>query len=246
MALAIPLDELPVYSKENPPHQDIDFAAGAAFLLDKPKGWSSFDVVKFVRRRVNIKKVGHAGTLDPMATGLLVVCCGKGTKSISQVQEQHKEYIGEVTLGGHTASYDAEEEVTETAPYEHITKEMVQQVLDEQFSGEIHQVPPMYSALKRGGKKLYELARKGEEVTRPPRAVIIYEHEILGFDLPKVTLRIKCSKGTYIRSIAHDLGEALDSKGYLSALERTFIGDFSNEQALHPHEFGDLLLGKDG
>ncbi|MTI89327.1 MAG: tRNA pseudouridine(55) synthase TruB [Balneolaceae bacterium] len=242
MAIAIPLDELPVYSKENPPQPDIDFSAGAAFLLNKPKGWSSFDVVKFVRRRVKVKKVGHAGTLDPMATGLLIVCCGKATKSISQFQELYKEYIGEITLGGFTPSYDAETDITETGPTEHITRKLIQQKLEEHFSGEIHQVPPMYSALKRGGKKLYELARKGETVVRPPRAVIIYESEIMRFNLPKVTLRIKCSKGTYIRSIAHDLGETLGTKGFLSALERTYIGEYASEQALHPHKFGDSLL----
>lgn len=245
MARAIPLDQLPVFSADNLPEPGFDYAKGAIFLMNKPKGWSSFDVVGFVRKRIGIKKVGHAGTLDPMATGLLILCCGKATKSISMIQEMPKEYIGEVTLGGSTPSYDAETEITETGPTDHLTRELIEDKLNESFSGEIQQVPPMYSALKRGGKKLYELARKGETVTRPPRSVIIYEHEILNFENPVLKIRIACSKGTYIRSIAFDLGKELNTEGYLSGLERTLTGDYSNEIALHPHTLGDWLE-KDG
>ncbi|MEX0609027.1 MAG: tRNA pseudouridine(55) synthase TruB [Balneolaceae bacterium] len=241
MAKVLPLDQIPVFDKENLPAQEADFNSGAIFLLNKPKDWSSFDVVKFVRSRIKVKKVGHAGTLDPMATGLLVLCSGKATKSISQIQEMPKTYVGEITFGAATASYDAETDFTETADYAHITKEHIQTKLDELFSGEIDQTPPMYSALKFGGKKLYELARQGKEVERLPRTVTIFESEIIRYEPPRLHIRIKCSKGTYIRSIAHDLGIALDSRGHLSALERTHIGSFSSEKALTPHELGDKL-----
>lgn len=241
MAKVLPLDQIPVFGKNNLPGKATDYNAGAIFLLDKPKDWSSFDVVKFLRSRIKVKKVGHAGTLDPMATGLLILCSGKATKSISMIQEMPKTYVGEVTFGAQTASYDAESEITETADYSHITKKDIQQVLDEQFSGEIEQVPPMYSALKYGGKKLYELARQGKEVERLARSVTIHESEILNFEPPKLQIKIKCSKGTYIRSIAHDLGIILNSRAHLSALERTLTGDFSVENALTPHEMGDVL-----
>lgn len=241
MAKAIPLEELPVFGKSNLPGREADFVAGAVFPLNKPKGWSSFDVVKFIRSRIGVKKTGHAGTLDPMATGLLIVCCGKATKSISQIQDLPKTYAGEITFGAATDSYDAEGDFIEEAEWEHITKEKIESVLEEQFSGTIEQVPPMYSALKYGGKRLYELARKGQEVKRYPRQVTIHEYRILDFEPPRLTIEIKCSKGTYIRSIAHDLGEALASKAHLSVLERTKIGHFLLDDALTPHELGDWL-----
>lgn len=245
MAKALPLDSLTVFNKENLPTRDFDFNEGSIILLNKPQSWTSFDVVKYVRGRLKTKKVGHAGTLDPMATGLLVICSGRATKSISQIQEMKKVYLAEITFGGSTPSYDAESEIDETAAFEHITIEKIEEVLKSQFYGDIQQVPPMYSALKRDGKKLYELARRGETVELEPRPVTIYEYQVIQYEAPKVILTITCSKGTYIRSIAHDLGKALDSRGYLSALERTAIGDYSSKKALSPKRI-DELLNTDG
>lgn len=244
MARAIPLHSLPVYSLPEPPSPGDDFAAGAAFLVDKPKGWTSFDLVRFVRNRIGIRKVGHAGTLDPMATGLVVICCGKGTKTISEIQDAPKSYEGEITLGASTPSYDAETEVDATAPCDHITKEQVLQALEEHFSGPIDQVPPMYSAIKKDGQRLYKLARKGKEVEREPRRVTIHAARIISFELPRVRLYIKCSKGTYIRSIADDLGKTLGSLGHLSALRRTAIGHFQVEDALTTDDL-DLIFAAD-
>lgn len=232
MARVIPLRSLPVFSIINPPDPEFSFSDGAAFLIDKPKGWSSFDVVKKVRKCVDLRKVGHAGTLDPMATGLMIVCCGKGTKTISEIQDTAKAYEGAITLGASTFSYDAETDIVEEAPYNHITKEDVLDALNKHFYGPIAQVPPMYSALKKDGTPLYKLARKGKEVERESRDVHIYAARVISFDLPKVSLYIKCSKGTYVRSIAHDLGKTLNSLGYLSALHRTAIGDFNVDDAL--------------
>lgn len=242
MAKAIPIDELPVFSKKNPPDPSFHFSQGAAFLVSKPKQWSSFDVVKRLRKCLDIRKIGHAGTLDPMATGLLILCTGKGTKSISQIQSQPKEYIGEITFGAATPSHDAETEIEETAEYEHITIENIQEALRNRFDGQIIQVPPMYSALKHNGTPLYKLARKGKEVKRTPRQVIIYETEILNFENPKLELYVKCSKGTYIRTLAYDLGKALNSLAHLTGLERTAIGDFKNEDALSIDELDSIFL----
>jgi len=242
MAKAIPLSELTVFSKENFPIPSFNYKAGAVFLVSKPKSWSSFDVVKHLRKCLDIRKIGHAGTLDPMATGLLVLCTGKATKSISQIQEQPKEYIGEVTFGASTPSHDAETEIDDTAGYDHITRQKIEEVLDKQFSGQIIQVPPMYSALKHEGTPLYKLARKGKEVKRHPRQIIIYESRILEFESPKLQLYVKCSKGTYIRSLAFDLGKALDSLAYLSGLERVAIGDFTNSKALNIGDLDNIFL----
>ena len=154
MAKPIPLADLPVYSRSNPPVAGTDFSTGAVFLVNKPKDWTSFDAVKYLRGRFKTKKVGHAGTLDPMATGLLIICTGKATKSISQIQEMKKAYIGEITFGGSTPSYDAESDIDTTAETDHITEELILQTLEHDFTGEIMQIPPMYSALKRDGKKL--------------------------------------------------------------------------------------------
>ena len=241
MAKALPLESIPVFGSHNLPDLEFDFSAGAILLVNKPQDWTSFDAVKFLRGRVKTKKVGHAGTLDPMATGLLIVCTGKATKSISQLQDMKKEYIGEITFGASTPSYDAESQPDQTAPFEHISEDLITEKLSSEFSGEIMQVPPMYSALKRDGKKLYELARRGKTVELEPRPITIYETEMLSFDLPTVSLRISCSKGTYIRSIAHDLGIALESRGHLSGLERTSIGEYLNKHALTPHQYSDIL-----
>ncbi|MDR9418425.1 tRNA pseudouridine(55) synthase TruB [Gracilimonas sp.] len=241
MAQAIPLDQLPVFGKNQLPTKETDFKAGAIFLIDKPLEWSSFDVVKFLRKRIRVKKTGHAGTLDPLATGLLILCCGKATKSISMIQELPKTYLAEITFGKATSTYDAEGEVVEEREWAHITGKNIVEVLKQEFTGTINQVPPMYSALKYGGKKLYELAREGKEVDRPPRQITLHRHEILNFDTPKLKLKTDCSKGTYIRSLARDLGEALESKAFLSGLERTAIGHYSVDEALHPHDLADQL-----
>ena len=245
MAKALPLENIPVFSKENPPSPEFDFNTGAILLVDKEKDWTSFDAVKYIRGRVKTKKVGHAGTLDPMATGLLVICTGKATKSISQIQEMPKTYIGEVTFGGSTPSYDADSEVDQEAPFDHITQEKIETVLKSGFVGEIQQVPPVYSALKIGGRKSYELARRGKAVEMEPRPVTIHDYRIIKYEAPKLTISITCSKGTYIRSIAHDLGIAVGSRAHLSALERTQIGDYSVAQAYTPKEI-DKLLRPDG
>ncbi|GAB5409185.1 MAG: tRNA pseudouridine(55) synthase TruB [Balneolaceae bacterium] len=241
MAKPLPLETIPIFSKENPPTQEFDYKAGAILLVNKEKTWTSFDAVKFIRSRVRTKKVGHAGTLDPMATGLLILCTGKATKSISQLQDMSKTYVGEITFGGSTPSYDADSEVDEEAPFDHITIENIEEVLKNQFSGEIQQVPPMYSALKRDGKKLYELARRGKTVELEPRPVTIHSSEVIEYKAPTLLVSITCSKGTYIRSIAHDLGLAMDSRAHLSALERTQIGEYSSAKAYTPHEIDDLM-----
>ncbi len=246
MAKALPLHTIPVYSKEQPPGPEIDFSAGAIILMNKPREWTSFDVVKYTRGRLREKKVGHAGTLDPMATGLLVLCSGKATKSISQIQEMPKTYIGEITFGGSTPSYDADSEVDISAAFDHITEEMIREKLESEFSGEIMQVPPIYSALKVGGRKSYELARRGKEVELQARPVTIHGFEIISYGAPKLRVSINCSKGTYIRSIAHDLGIALGSRAHLSALERTKIGEYSSENAITPQEIDTLMRPDNG
>lgn len=244
MARAIPIDKLPVYSKQNLPDPAFDYSQGAAFLISKPKKWSSFDVVKHLRKCVDLRKIGHAGTLDPMATGLLILCTGKGTKSISEIQSKPKEYIGEITFGASTPSHDAETEIEDRAEFDHITREQIEKALENRFSGQIIQIPPMYSALKHNGTPLYKLARKGKEVKRTPRQVIIYETEILEFRNPQLNLYVKCSKGTYIRTLAYDLGKAVDSLAHLTGLKRTSIGDFTNEDALSIEELNAIFLDK--
>ena len=203
---------------------------GQVLLIDKPLTWTSFQVVNKlrweIRQRFNIKKikVGHAGTLDPLATGLLIICTGKQTKQIDTYQGQVKEYTGTFTLGGTTPSYDLETEIDNTFPTAHITEELLHETT-KQFVGEIQQKPPIFSAIKKDGKRLYELARKGETTEIKERTVTVSSFEITKIKLPEVEFRIICSKGTYIRSIAFDYGKALNSGGYLSALRRTKIGN---------------------
>lgn len=242
MARSIPLKDLPVFSSNHLPDPSFNYTSGAALLINKPKGWSSFEVVKHLRKCLDLRKVGHAGTLDPMATGLLVVCCGRGTKSISQIQKLPKKYVGEVAFGASTPSHDAETEIEETAKTGHITRQIIQRVLDERFSGQITQVPPMFSALKHEGTPLYKLARKGKEVKRNPRQIIIYDTEILNFENAILQLYVECSKGTYIRTIAYDLGKAVDSLAYLTALKRTGIGDFKSDDALSIDQLNTIFL----
>ena len=215
---------------------------GEVLLIDKPLEWTSFDVVKFTRSRIKRKKVGHAGTLDPMAEGLLVLCFGKATKTIDQIQSQTKEYIARIQFGSSTHSYDAETEVDEEASFEHIDLSSISTCLEEKFQGDILQVPPMYSALKRDGKKLYELARKGKKIELEARQITIYSTDILSFAEGILDLKVRCSKGTYIRSLAHDLGEALGSKAHLSGLIRTKIGEFSTHEAISLDFIKDLNL----
>lgn len=242
MAKAIPLEKLPIFSLSNPPDPAFDFAEGAAFLVNKPKGWTSFEVVKFMRKCLNLRKIGHAGTLDPMATGLLILCCGKGTRTVSAFQEADKEYIAEIIFGSSTPSLDAETFPDKRAPFDHLSKELIQQTLNQHFSGQIIQIPPMYSALKHKGDPLYKLARKGKKVKRKPRQVIIYKTEILECNLPRLELYIKCSKGTYIRTLADDLASELDSAGHLIGLKRTTIGEYSSDDALSVDQLKEIFI----
>jgi tRNA pseudouridine55 synthase len=226
-----------------------DFLDGQVLLIDKPLGWSSFQAVNklkwAIRKKFRLKKIkiGHAGTLDPLATGLLIICAGKFTKRIPEFQGLAKEYTGTITLGASTPSYDLETEVDKTYPMAHITEALIRKTT-EQFLGDIQQVPPIFSALKKDGKRLYEYARAGEEIEIKKRAVRILEFEITAVTLPAIDFRIVCSKGTYIRSIAHDFGLALGSGGHLSALRRTKIGDYNVDIALDPEVFEQQLLGK--
>ena len=219
-----------------------DYKNGQVLLIDKPLTWTSFQVVNKLRWEVkqqfNLKKikVGHAGTLDPLATGLLIICTGKQTKQINTYQGQIKEYTGTFTIGATTPSYDLETEVDKTYPTAHISESLLKETT-QQFIGEIQQKPPIFSAIKKDGKRLYELARKGETTEIKTRAVTISEFEITKTHLPKVDFRVVCSKGTYIRSLAFDFGNALKSGAHLSALRRTKIGDFSVDNALSVEEF---------
>ncbi|WP_268124708.1 tRNA pseudouridine(55) synthase TruB [Roseivirga pacifica] len=210
-------------SKEN-------FAAGQVLLVDKPLEWTSFDIVKKIRNAVRIKKVGHAGTLDPLATGLLIVCTGKKTKSIEGFMADEKEYTGTFTIGKTTPTYDLESDVENETDISHITAEDLDKARAP-FTGSFDQVPPIYSAIKVKGTRLYELARRGEDIKLKPRPVTISEFEITKVDLPEVHFRVVCSKGTYIRSLAHDYGKALGVGAHLSALRRTRIGTFKVEDA---------------
>jgi tRNA pseudouridine55 synthase len=208
-----------------------EFEEGQVLLIDKPLEWTSFDVVQKLRGIIKIKKIGHAGTLDPLATGLLIVCTGKFTKKINEYMAQVKEYTGTFTLGATTPTYDLESEPQEAKPFEHITADKIAKVA-QQFTGEILQIPPAHSAIKVGGKRVYELARQGKEVKLEPRKVNIHAFEITAIELPVVHFRIVCSTGTYIRSMAHDVGQALQCGAYLSSLRRTKIGDFSVADAI--------------
>lgn len=203
---------------------------GEVFLINKPLEWTSFDVVKKVRNALKIKKVGHAGTLDPLATGLLIVCAGKKTKTIETYMGQEKEYTGTFVLGKTTESFDREKEVIAVADPSHLTLDQVKSAAA-QLTGDIMQVPPMHSAIKVDGKRVYESARKGIEVKMEARPVQVSEFEITRFELPEIDFRIVCSKGTYIRSLARDMGEILEVGAYMSALTRTRIGDFMLEDA---------------
>lgn len=217
-------------------HSESPFALGQVLLIDKPLGWTSFDVVRKLRHLVRIKKIGHAGTLDPLATGLLIVCTGKFTKRINEFMAQEKEYTGTITLGAVTPSYDLETEPTDHRDIGAITLSLIQQSV-KQFTGSILQVPPAHSAIKVKGKRVYELARKGESVVLEPRRITISSFEVLRFEEGLVHFKVVCSTGTYIRSLANDLGVALGCGAYLSALRRTRIGSFLVDQAQTPEQF---------
>ena len=224
----------------------IDYIEGHILLINKPLRWTSFDVVKKIRNTLRSAlqlkkvKVGHAGTLDPLADGLLIVCTGKFTKRINEFQAQEKEYTAEFTLGATTPSFDLETEVNETFDYNHITEDILKKTA-KSLTGNILQTPPIYSAIKQDGKRLYEHARKGEDVKIKERMVHVSKFEIIKVEMPKVHVRIVCSKGTYIRSLAHSFGKNLNNGAHLSQLTRTRIGNFQLSKAIGIQEFIDSL-----
>lgn len=225
---------------------NVDFKVGEVITIDKPLEWTSFDVVKRVRgtilRKFNWRqlKVGHAGTLDPKASGLMILCTGKATKRIEEFQAGEKEYIARIKLGAITPTYDLESEESETFPVEHISEELLRGTINS-FIGEIEQVPPAFSAIKVNGVRSFDLARKGEEAVLKARKIVVSAIELLSFDSPYFEIRIVCGKGTYVRSLARDLGESLHSGAYLVALRRTRIGSITLDGALTPDEFKTFI-----
>jgi tRNA pseudouridine55 synthase len=223
-----------------------EIKAGQVLLVDKPLEWTSFQAVAKIRytlqKELGLKKlkVGHAGTLDPLATGLLIICVGKKTKEISAYMGQSKEYVAQITFGGTTPSYDLESEIDATFPTAHIDRAAIEDVLP-QFSGDILQYPPIFSAIKQGGVRISEKARAGEEVVVEPRSITIHELEILSFENNVLSLRVLCGKGTYIRSLAHDLGKALSSGAHLSGLRRTKIGSFEADGTKDPIQWSEYF-----
>ena len=223
-----------------------DLLNGQVILIDKPLHWTSFQVVNKLRwaikKKFNLKKikVGHAGTLDPLATGLLIICTGRFTKRIDEYQAQEKEYTGTFYLGATTPSFDLETEVNQHFPTSHITEDLIIETT-KKFMGEIEQIPPIYSAIKKDGKRLYELARVGESTIIQSRKVTISEFEIIEINLPHIEFRVRCSKGTYIRSLANDFGMALKSGAYLASLRRTKIGDSNVSKANSIDEFLSII-----
>lgn len=228
------------------PLPSYDFKQGAVLLVDKPKEWTSFDVVNKIRFALKKAtgekkiKVGHAGTLDPLATGLLIICTGKFTKQIDEFQALEKQYTGTLKLGTTTPSYDAETEVDATYPTEHIDNELLEKA-KENFMGAIQQYPPIFSAIKVNGQPLYKKARQGEIVEVEARSVHIYDFELTNIDLPNVDFRVRCSKGTYIRSLAHDFGKAVNSGAYLIDLRRTHIGTYAVKDAWNLEQLIDFI-----
>lgn len=224
-----------------------NFIEGEMLLIDKPLGWTSFDVVKnlraFIKRTYNLKKfkIGHAGTLDPQASGLLILCTGKMTKKIDEYQGLDKVYVGEMTVGATTPSFDQETEPNAFFPIEDIQDNELKETAAK-LSGEIEQIPPVYSAIKIQGKRAYKYARKNQDVEIKPRKVIIYEFNLLNFTPPNIGFSVKCSKGTYIRSLVNDFGKLLKNGAYLSALRRTKIGDYSVNHAVTIEQFKQKVL----
>jgi tRNA pseudouridine55 synthase len=224
----------------------VDFQAGTVMLFDKPLDWTSFDLVNRVRnmlcRKLSLKKlkVGHAGTLDPKATGLVIICTGKATKQIDLIQAQEKEYVATLKLGATTPSFDLESEEDAHFPVDHITTELIEHIIP-QFLGEIDQVPPIFSAIKVNGKRAFDYARKGTEIELKSRKIVVKSITIERFEMPELELRIACSKGTYVRSLARDMGIALSSGAYLVGLRRTAIGESFVDKALTLDEFQEKL-----
>lgn len=214
---------------------------GEILLIDKPYGWTSFQAVKKVKWLLKAKKVGHAGTLDPLATGLLILCTEKKTKEIESIQAQEKEYTGTITVGATTPSYDMETEPNENFPFDHITQELIDKTLP-QFIGDISQIPPLFSAIKVDGKRAYTLARQGSDHELKSRIIHVREFEITRLELPEIDFRVSCSKGTYIRSLAFDFGKALGSGAYLSALRRTKIGNYSVLDGVEPQNVTPKII----
>ena len=231
---------------ENQSLVGVDFKEGYIAIIDKPLEWTSTDVVRKIKyalqHRLGYKKIkiGHAGTLDPLATGVLIVCIGKATKMVNELQAEQKEYIADIVLGATTPSYDLEHPIDKYYPTEHITREKIEQVLQE-LTGERLQAPPIYSAKKVEGVRAYEFARAGEEVELKKALINIYEMEILSLKMPRLQIRVRCSKGTYIRSLAHEIGQALDSGAHLSALRRTRSGGFTAENGWKLEDFMEKL-----
>lgn len=222
------------------PELKAEFELGKVLLIDKPLHWTSFDVVRKIRNSIRIKKVGHAGTLDPLATGLLIVCTGKFTKKINEFMAQEKEYTGSITLGATTATYDLESVPENEKPLDGITKEIIE-LTTNHFVGDIEQKPPIYSAIKKDGVSAYTLARRGEEVDLKSRPIHIKSFEITSINLPILEFKVVCSTGTYIRSLAHDFGAVLGCGGYLSSLRRTKIGEFSVDAAQTVEDFTNSI-----
>ncbi|MBD5215590.1 MAG: tRNA pseudouridine(55) synthase TruB [Bacteroidales bacterium] len=224
----------------------MNFLQGEILYVDKPLGWTSFDAVKRLRgaltRRLGVKKlkVGHAGTLDPLATGVMILCTGKATKRIDELQAGVKEYIATIALGATTPSFDLETEIDATYPTEHISRELVEDTLSS-FTGRIEQVPPAFSAVKVDGKRAYDLARKGRDVELKPKVLVIDEIELLDYAPTSITIRVVCSKGTYIRALARDIGQALGSGGHLTALRRTRVGEVNIADCLTVDQCAELI-----
>ena len=227
--------------------KDFQFKEGEVLLFNKPLHWTSFQLVNKVRwlvkRQLNVKKikVGHAGTLDPLANGLMILCTGKKTKEIDQYQAAEKEYIGTLKLGATTPSYDGETAENYFFATQHITEELIKKTMLN-FKGDLQQMPPIFSALKVGGKKMYESARKGQKVEIKPRSIQIKELEIISISLPYITFKVTCSKGTYIRSLAYDIGNALNSGAWLCKLQRTKIGEYKIENAIDIKDFEEMMI----
>jgi len=219
------------------------YSDGQVLLIDKPLGWTSFDVIRKVRRQVKIRKVGHAGTLDPLATGLLIVCTGKFTKKINDYMSKEKEYTGTITLGATTPTFDLESEPENFQLYQNITGVQVTN-MTKKFTGELMQLPPVHSAIKQDGVRVYEMARRGVEVIMEPRKIYIQEFEIMNIDLPLISFRVVCSTGTYIRSLANDFGGALGCGGYLSSLRRTRIGAYIVKDALSIEQLEERIMNE--
>lgn len=224
----------------------MNYIDGEILYLDKPYGWTSFDVVKRIRgeltRRMHCKKlkVGHAGTLDPLATGVMIICTGRATKQIDTLQAGVKEYVATIALGSTTPSFDLETEIDATYPTSHITRELVEQTL-QRFTGTINQIPPAYSACKINGERAYQIARRGDQVEIKPKTLVIDTIELLEYSQQQITVRIVCSKGTYIRALARDIGQTLESGAHLTGLRRTRVGQIDIAQCLSPAEMVNLI-----